>query len=88
MSLFPVLVDIFHKELVTKEEAEKAAYDKRRWVEVAATKDGVTATRIADILDEYGIKYLIPHIRGMCVLMSVCINTVQDSLKRHKYLEC
>ena len=32
MTLFPVLVDVYHKEqLVTKEEAEKIASDEREW---------------------------------------------------------
>ena len=55
MTLFPVLVDVYHKEqLVTREEAEKAATDKWQWVGVAVTKDDAMATRIADILDKYG----------------------------------
>ena len=85
MTLFPVLVDVYHKEqLVTKEEAEKAASDIGRWKlwckEVVVTKDSVTATRIAGILDKYGFNDDAQHIRGkcMCVLSSVCMYTVQD----------
>ena len=79
MTLFPVLVDVYHKEhLVTKEEAEKAASDGWKWAEVAVTKTFVTATRMADILDKYGFHNVAQQIRGMCVLLSVCINIVQD----------
>ena len=68
MTLFPVLVDVYHKEqLVTKEEAEEVAFDQWRWVEVAVTKGDVTATRIADILDKYGFNDVAQHIRGKCV---------------------
>ena len=68
MTLFPVLVDVYHKEqLVTGEEAEKAAFDVRRWTEVAVTKTFVTATIIAGILDKYGFHKIAQHIRGKCV---------------------
>ena len=70
MTLFPVLVDVYHKEqLVTKEEAEKAASDVwgSRWKEVVVTKDGVTATRIAGILDKYGFNDDAQYIRGKYV---------------------
>ena len=68
MTLFPVLVDVYHKEqLVTKEEAEEAASDEWRWENVAITKDVSTATRIADILDKYGCNYYAQHMRGKCV---------------------
>ena len=86
MTLFPVLVDVYHKEqLVTKEEAEKAASDvwrlewrwewrwKWRWVEVAVTKDAVTAARIGDILDKYGYNNVAKHIRGKCVYSHPCV---------------
>ena len=78
MTLFPVLVDVYHKEhLVTKEEAEKAASDVQRWdrmwVEVAVTKDVVTAARIGDILDKYGFNDVALHIRGMCVYFCMCV---------------
>ena len=74
MTLFPVLVDVYHKEqLVTKEEAEKAASNQWRWREVAVTKDDVTATRIADILDKYGCNDVAQHIRGECVYTLVCV---------------
>ena len=79
MTLFPVLVDVYHKEqLVTKEEAEKVASDKLKWTEIAVTKGSVTATRIANILDKYGFNDVAQHIRGKRVLLPVCINTVQD----------
>ena len=76
MTLFPVLVDVYHKEqLVTKEEAEKVASDeggwRLRWAEVAVTKDVVTTTRIADILDEYGCNNVVRHIRGKCVYVRI-----------------
>ena len=76
MTLFPVLVDVYHKEhLVTKEEAEKAASDERgwkwKWGKVAAIKDVSSATRIADILDKYGFNDVARHIRGVCTLVCV-----------------
>ena len=82
MTLFPVLVDVYHKEkLVTKEEAEKVPSDERewrwmwewRWMDVAVTKDDVTATRIADILDKYGFNDVAQHIRGKCVYSRLCV---------------
>ena len=78
MTLFPVLVDVYHKEqLMTKEEAKKVASDIRgwewRWAEVAITKDVVTAARIADILDKYGFHKIARHIRGKCVYSCLCI---------------
>ena len=78
MTLFPVLVDIYHKEqLVTKEEAEKVASDvwgwEWMWVDVAVTKDVVIAARIGDILDTYGWNNGAKHIRGKCVYSSLCI---------------
>ena len=83
MTLFPVLVDVYHKEqLVTREEAEKVAFDeqgwKRRWAKVAVTKEVVTAARIGDILDKYGFNDVVQHIRCKCVYYRPCINTVQD----------
>ena len=73
MTLFPVLVDLYHKEqLVTKEEAEKAASAGWRWIEVAVTKDDVTAARIADILDKYGFNYVARRIGGKCVYFHLC----------------
>ena len=75
MTLFPGFVDVYHKEqLLTKEEAEKVASNLSyswRWAEVAVTKDFVTTTRIADILDEYGFNNLVPHIRGKCVYVRI-----------------
>ena len=88
MTLFPVLVDVYHKEqLVTREEAEKAASNVQKWEDVAVTKDVATAARIADILHKYGWNNGAKHIRGMCVLSSVCINTVQDPFEKTQYLE-
>ena len=89
MTLFSVLVDVYHKEqLVTKEDAEKAASSVWRWIEVAVTKDVVTAARIADILDKYGFHNVAQHIRGKCVYscLYVCI-LYRIPLKRHNYLE-
>ena len=90
MTLFPVFVDAYHKEhLVTKEEAEAVAAIVQweldfecEWAEVAVTKDGDTAARIADILDKYGINKVAGHIRGMGVLSSVYTNTIQDPFVR------
>ena len=77
MTLFPVLVDVYHKEqLVTKEEAQEAASDELQWMEIAVTKDSVTATRIADILDEYDHafeNYIPQHIRGEYVYSHLCL---------------
>ena len=74
MTLFPVLVDVYHKEqLVTKQEAEEAASDVWRWRKLAVTKDSVTATRIADILDKYGFHHLTRHIRGKYVYSGLCV---------------
>ena len=68
MTLFPVLMDVYHKEqLVTREEAEEATSDIWRWKAVAVTKDVSTAARIADILDMYGFNNVAQHIRGKCV---------------------
>ena len=64
-------MDVYHKEqLVTKEEAEKAAPYVWRWGEVAIIKDVSTATRIADILDKCGYDKVAQHIRGKCVYVS------------------
>ena len=72
MTLFPVLVDVYHKEqLMTKEEAEKIASDQWSRVQVAVTKDDVTATRIADILDKYGFNDVSQRIRGKRVLDTI-----------------
>ena len=74
MTLFPVLVDVYHKEqLVTKEEAEEAASNEERWRYVAVTKDDVTATQIADILDKYGLNDVARRIRGECVYSRLCV---------------
>ena len=76
MTLFPVLVDVYLKEqLVTKEEAQKAASDdcdwrfrwRLEWEKWAVTKDNVNATRIADILDKYAFNDVAQNIRGKCV---------------------
>ena len=89
MTLFPVFVDAYKEHLVTKEEAEAVAAIvqweddwESKWAEVAVTKDGDTAARIADILDKYGINKVAGHIRGMCVLSSVYTNTIQDPFVR------
>ena len=74
MTLFPVLVDVYHKEqLVTKEEAEEVACSIGRWRDVAVTKGDVTATRIADILDKYGYNDVAQHIRGEFVYSCLCV---------------
>ena len=78
MTLFPVLVNVYHKEqLVTKEEAEKAASDIQswewRWVDAAVTKDASSAARIADILDKHGFNDVAQHIRGKCVYSRLCV---------------
>ena len=67
-------MDAYHKEqVVTKEEAEKAASDELNWEEVAVTKDSVTSTRIANILDKYGFNDVAQHIRGKCVYSHLCV---------------
>ena len=69
MTLFLVLVDVYHKEqLVTKEEAEKVAFNVSgcTWRRVAITKDDVIAARIADILDKHGFNDVAQRIRGKC----------------------
>ena len=76
MTLFPVLVDVYHNEqLLTKEEAEKIACDEWMRRRVAVSKDSVTATRIADILDTYGLNKDAQRIRGKCVYSRLCIHT-------------
>ena len=73
MTLFPVLVDVYHKEqLVTNEEAEEVA-SELKWTMITVTKDSVTATRIADILDKYGLNDDAQHIRGKCVFSQLCV---------------
>ena len=78
MTLFPVLVDVYHKEqLVTKEEAEEAASDVRRWdrmwVKVAHEKDVFTAARIAEVLVKYGFNDIARHVRSKCVFSGLCV---------------
>ena len=74
MILFPVLVDVYHKEqLVTKEEAEETASYLWSWRGVAVIKDYVTATQIADILDKYGLNDVARHIKGECVYSRLCV---------------
>ena len=89
MTLFPVLVDVYHKEqLVTREEAEKFVSDVRRWTHVAVTKDVVTAARIGDILDKYGYNSFAKHIRGKCVYNRLCVQILcKIPLRSHNYLE-
>ena len=57
---------------MTKEEAEKAASDVGNWKEISVTKDAVTATRIADILDKYEMSIEARHIQSTYVI-STCI---------------
>ena len=78
MTLFPVLVDVYHKEqLVTREEAEQAASNggnwKHSWKKIAVAKDASTTSRIADILDKYGFNNVARHIRGECVYSCLCV---------------
>ena len=74
MTLFPVLVDVYHKEqLVTKEEVEKVASYIWRLRDVAVTKDDVPAIQIADILDKYGLNDVARHIRCKCVYSRMCV---------------
>ena len=78
MTLFPVLVDVYHKEqLVTREEAEKVAFDgwdwERRWKEIAVAKDASTAARIADVLDKHDFNDVARRIRGECVYSHLCV---------------
>ena len=77
MTLFPALVDVYHKEqLVTKEEAEDAASNQLRWIDVAITKHAGIAATIADILDKYGFNVVARHIRGKCVYSCLCVNVL------------
>ena len=74
MTLFPVLLDVYHKEqLVTKKEAEEAAFHRWRLITVAVNKDVSTATRIADILDKYGFNHVARDIRGKCMYSGLCV---------------
>ena len=76
MTLFPVLVDVYHKEqLVTKKEAEKVASVawRQECEHIAVTKDASTATRIADILDKYGFHNVAQHTRCKCMYSHLCI---------------
>ena len=89
MTLFPVLVDVCHKEqLVTKEKAEKVASDVQRWEwrwkDVAVTKDVSSAARIADILDKHGFNDVAQHIRGKCVYSRLRVYVLYR-MKRQKY---
>ena len=87
MTLFPVLVDVYHKEqLVTKEEAEEVTslLNVERF---AITKDAYTGARIADILEKYGYGDA-QRIRGKCVYSRLCVEILyRIPLKRHNYLE-
>ena len=74
MTLFPVLVDVYHKEqLVTKQEAEMAGRSSTNLIDVAVTKDSVTATRIADVLNKHGFNHDAQRIRGKCVYSHLCV---------------
>ena len=71
MTLFPVFMDVYHKEqLVTREEAERPTTESDEygfgleWLKLAVSKDGDTAARIADILNKYGFYDVARHIRG------------------------
>ena len=73
MTLFTVLVDVYHKEqLVTKQEAEMAGRSSNL-IDVAVTKDSVTATRIADVLNKHGFNHDAQLIRGKCVYSRLCV---------------
>ena len=69
---------------MTKEEAEMAASNESEWKEVAITKDGSSASIIADILEKRGFNDVARLIRGMsvCVFSPVCIKTVQDPFEK------
>ena len=75
MTLFPVLVDVYHKEqLVTKEEAEEVASGCMEVeTKLLSPKMLVTATRIADILEEYGFNDVVGPIRSECVYSRMCV---------------
>ena len=78
MTLFPVLVDVYHKEqLVTKEEAEKVASDEWRWewrwIDVTLAKDVYTTTKITNTLERHGFSDVALHIRGECVFSRLCV---------------
>ena len=74
MILFPVLVDVYHKEqLVTKEEAKGVASHVSRWGKLAVTKDSVTTTRIGDVLDKYGFSDVARLIKCKCVYSRLCV---------------
>ena len=95
MTLFPVLVDVHHKEqLLTREEAEDVAtqiwrWDNIWWVQVAVTKNGDTAARIADILDKYGFKGVAQQIRGKCVYVRLCVHVLyRIPSKGHSCISC
>ena len=68
MTLFPVLVDVYHNEqLVTNKEAKEASSHTWNWGEVAVVKDVSTASKIADILNKYGCNAVAQHIKGKFV---------------------
>ena len=75
MTLFPVFVDVHKEQLMTKEEAEEVAsyIFWWEWTKFALGKDGVVATRIADILDKYGFNDVAQLIRGKCVYSHLCV---------------
>ena len=90
MTLFSVFVDVYHKDqLLTRKEAEEVAAVvlweaiwESKCVEVAVTKDGDTAARIADILDKYGFNDVSQRIKGTCVYCCLCTNAVQDAFEK------
>ena len=74
MTLFPVLVDVYHKEqLLTKKEAEEVTSADWMWGKLAITENSVTATRIADILEKRALSDVAQHIRGKCVYFCLCV---------------
>ena len=82
MTLFPVLVDVYHKEtLVTKEEALKALSSAWWWEKLAVAKDSVMATRIANVLDKSMMLHNTLEVRTLSVYTFAFISTVWDPLK-------
>ena len=70
MTLFSVLVDVYHKEqLLTKEEAEELASGRRSWdlwwEGIAVTKDASSSARIADIMYKHGCIDIAQLFGGM-----------------------
>ena len=71
MTLFTVLVDVYHKEqLVTKEEAEKVASGEKKWGEVAFNRD--VLERIRQIMEKHEL-YVSDNECMHLSLFCVCI---------------